>query len=462
MTRVLYWNINNFSLPKIFATRPPIAVNEATERLNYILGGIMQPHLPDIFVVVEVYSRIREVGLEGGVLNAGSNAGRAVLRLLQEIRGLFGPHWCVVPPLNLGDGGQREAIAVFFNSQNLQFIGPNLFYDRWMGTGIGQGQPVAPNTFARILNYPAGWAGALLNRTYDFNVPGVPAIPEDQLAGQWEYYRAGTVRPIPSPMLPPLNRIGFPNNYNRPPFYIQFLDLSAMVPRTINLFTIHTSPTTARQALFQLQNVQEITNAPAANEVSVVLGDFNVDSFTAPANAAYNSLANYVMELDPRVGHAGAVVPARKPYCMTHLLPTAAAMPFNNTGVVTDPQHNVYPRFGYMGSSWPVLNDSGAIDNVFTRYGAVAGASANITVVNTVVGQPYNAIPAPLGVTVELTTGLHYPISLQNGVPPSPPNPPGIPAGGINPAVDTINFQAWQNFGGIHSTSDHLPLIIDI
>ncbi|MBV9788005.1 MAG: hypothetical protein JOZ51_07530, partial [Chloroflexi bacterium] len=62
----------------------------------------------------------------------------------------------------------------------------------------------------------------------------------------------------------------------------------------------------------------------------------------------------------------------------------------------------------------------------------------------------------PGGVTAELTGGLPYPAILTN------PIPLGAAPGGINPPVDTINFQGWQNFGGIHSTSDHLPLMIDI
>jgi hypothetical protein len=479
MTRILYWNINNFSLPKIQITAPPLAAAEAAQRLNflaYLMGGPVGGPPPDVIIVVEVYSRVREVGLEGSVLNSGRTAGAGVLRLLTSIRAILGNQWCVVPPLNLGELGQREAVAVFYDSTNLQFTGPNLFYDRWPGTGIGQAQPVTAATFGNIINYPAAWMNALpnpgnpipalqLNRTHPFMIGGVAtAVNEWQLAGQWEYYTTPPPRPIPSPIQPPYpgNRIMFPNAGCRAPFWTQFSDLTFMGGRLINLFTVHTSPSTARQAVLQMQNVAEMA-AVAAGEVNVVLGDFNVDAFGANAGA-YNWMINgiYTMELDPRVAHAGAVVPARKPYCMTHLLPTASAWPFNNVGVATDPQHNVYPRFGYMGSSFPAINDSGAIDNFFTAYGGggTGGPAVNITVINTIVGTPYNALAAaPVGVTAELTGGLPYLPTLTNAMPvPNMANP----TGGVAPPVDTINFQAWQNFGGIHSTSDHLPVMIDI
>jgi hypothetical protein len=83
---------------------------------------------------------------------------------------------------------------------------------------------------------------------------------------------------------------------------------------------------------------------------------------------------------------------------MTHLLPATHATPFNNTGGVTDPRHNRYPRYGYMGSAFPFLNNVGAIDNFFTAYGggAAVGPATNITVVNSVVGTPYTSIPLQL------------------------------------------------------------------
>jgi hypothetical protein len=160
------------------------------------------------------------------------------------------------------------------------------------------------------------------------------------------------------------------------------------------------------------------------------------------------------MVLDPRVGTV--VTPARKPYCMTHVLPPDLATPFNNVGVATDPQHNVYPRHGYMGSTdiFPrAANDSGAIDNAFVHYaGGMPIPARNTTIVNTITGKPYNAAPAPVGVGPELTGGHAYATSLANPVPPA----------GVNPPVDPLGFPNWGNFGKVRSTSDHLALMIDV
>lgn len=478
MTRILYWNINNFSRTKILDEGSDQGYDESVDRSRHIVTQVMGANVPDIFVIVEVYSRVREVGAEGTVLNSNANAGFGVLLLLEEIRLAHGAHWCLVPPLNLGGLGQREAVAVFYNSTNLQFAGP---YCWWRRTAIfGQSQPITTATIHGLTDYPADWLEGLpnpnnpnnalqLNRTSNVTVNGtVLAVPEYRFAGQWQYYEGAPT--VPSPLGPPYpnNRIFFPQIDSRGPFLTKFIDLTAGGGnRIIKLFSVHTSPSTAVEAVNNLALVQEIQTVNAG-EASVIVGDFNVDTFDMSVNGAYAALEalGYQMALDPR--HSGAVTPARRPYCLTHLLPTAQATPFNSTGVAPDPQHNVYPRYGYMGSmgglNFQTPVDSGAIDNVFTRYGGgVAGGPAqNISIANTVMGKPYNVVPAPAAVTAELTGGLVYAATLANPIPPPTAAPPPPTPGGVNPPVDTINFLAWQNFGRVHSTSDHLALIIDV
>lgn len=493
MTRILYWNINNFSLSKIWIAQPFDLAFQAATRAQLIVNSVMRgPTLgpaagpPDIIVVVEVFSRIREVGLEGIVLNPGRNAGAGVMSLLRLIQIVLGNHWCVVPPLNLGELGQQEAVAVFYDSRHLQFTGPNLFYNRFPntpGSVVGQSQPVADNTFPLIIDYPMRWKNALpyplnpipelrLDRTRAFMINGqLQHIPECQMAGEWQYYTHG--RQIPSPIQPPYpNRIFFPTLGCRGPFLTQFLDLTFVGPhgeheRLINLFSVHTSPRTARDAVYRMQAVNEMREAVDPGAVNVILGDFNIDSFSDSADA-YNWMTNpplpqppppppaeYTMALDP-IEPGGDFNPDRKPYCMTHLLPPAYAKPFNNSGGQTNVQHNVYPRYGYMGSAFPNLNDSGAIDNVFTAYGANAGGPAQrMTIVNPVVGSPYNVLPGPQH-TQDLMGGMQFDSVLLNALPLAPPS------GGLNPPNDTIAFPAWVNFGKIYSVSDHLPLIIDV
>ena len=470
MTRILYWNIENFTINKIHVAAPPNEELQAGHRLVYIVERVLRGHFigtpPDIFVVVEVGHRSSDtVGIEGSPLSPTCGGGRGVLFLLDYIRIILGNHWCVVPPLNLGAGGCREGVAVFYNSIKMQFIGPNLNYQ--IPGSVSYSQPVTAATLPSVVDYRPEWKNGMpyptnpipalqLNRVHN-------GVNEWQSAGEFQYYYTPPPIPIPTPYsLPwPLNRIWFPNYESRGPYQTKFLETAAP-NRVINLFTVHTSPGTAVHALGQMSRIPQLNPTIGDNEVRVVLGDFNIDSYR-PDASCYQWMINagYTMALSPWVPSAGPdddwppwpTVPARKPYLQTHLLPTAQAFPFNATGYFPDAQHNVYPRYGYMGSAWPDISDSGAIDNIFTWYGATAGGpAANMTVVNTVVGKPYKAIGPPTGVTNELIGGVGYESSLCNQ----------IPVGGVNPPIDTIAFQSWQNFGLVRSTSDHLPLMIDV
>jgi hypothetical protein len=401
-----------------------------------------------MIVIAEIYSRVREVSYQGNVLNTGSNVGRGVLMLLDAIRNKLGNTWCCIPPLMLGDFGIREAVAVFYNATSLRFTGPYIWAT---DDGLNLGRPATAPNIGNIAAYPLSWRNAMpnplnpigvlqLNRTWA--APTGTPIPEWQGAGQWEHYTAGG------------GRIDFPYAENRSPFYTRMLDGAG---RSIKLFTVHTSPTTAVPATRNIVYIPQVA-AVGANEVGVVVGDFNVDSFNMAVNGAYAPLLNagYDMLLDPR-DPAPNVNLARQPYCLTHLLPRTLATPFNTVGAGPDPQHNVYPRFGYMGSTTPgpVANNSGSIDNVFVRYpGGVVPPAHNTTVVNTVVGKPYDAVaPAPVGVTPELTGGYAYNTSMLTPVP--------VPAG-VNAAAGAPLFATWPNFERIASVSDHLAILFDV
>lgn len=455
MIKILFWNINNFSKNKInkpdTVGEPNNAV-ESQDRRDHIVDQVFGSQVPHIFVIVEVYSRVREVGYEGTVLNSNRNAGQGVIELLGRIRTRWGNDFCIVPPLNLGRQGFREAVAVIYDSTRLQFIGPNLL-SQIMGVYIPISRAPDQPAVNNLVNYDDNWVNGLPlegGRTHQITIgPNNHDIREDQFAGQWEFHDANN------------ERINFPNADNRSPFLTRFLEVNVPNPRIINLYAVHTSP--ANQAVGQLSRIPAIAAATPIDTVDVIVGDFNVDPFDHLND--YNSLLAgahpFTMALDPRNGGAGLVIDARRPYCTTHLLPVAQATPFNNTGQ-TNVQHNVYPRFGYMGSMGgqafqnPVM--TGAIDNIFTRYGGgVAGGPAqNISIVNTITGKPYNAVVAPGGVTAELTGGLAYNHTLYNVL-------PVLGAGYPDPtAGEPAQFRQWNNFGRIHSVSDHLALCIDV
>ena len=447
VARILYWNINNFSRSKILRDDPPLDYQQSQDRLAHIVSQVIAPNPPDLFVLVEAYARVREVGYQGQVLHEESPVAFGLLLLLDEIRARLSNYWCLAPPLKLGNFGFRESVGVYYNAQTMQFAGPWIQCRR-TADDVTLARPVNATNLAGIRNYVADWRDGMphpnnpvgvlqMNRTW---TPGGGVnINEWQSAGQWEYETGGA-------------RMNFPDTDSRSPFHTDFLEVGT--GRGIRLFAVHTSPSSAADATRQIGLIPEVTQFPA-NTVSVVIGDFNVDAFNQNENGAYTNLANhYEMVLDPRLGTV--FTPARKPYCMTHLLPLDLATPFNNTGVATDPQHNVYPRRGYMGSvniDPRAANDSGAIDNAFVRYAAGMPVGArNTTIVNTVAGKPYTAQPAPVGVGADLTGGHGYGTSLANAIPPA----------GVNPPVDPLGFANWGNFGKVYSTSDHLALSVDV
>ena len=469
MARILYWNINNFSLPKIADPRDPPS---SRARLEYITDNIVDPLDPDIFVIVEVHSRTGDVGQSGMTVNKNSRFG--VNRLLSCLRRRTPGPWCLVPPVYTGLFGFREAIAVYYKEDTLQFTGPFVYgpdyltatYDLrgWLSEPLNRACPeVRTNRWGAMPNpVPHGWQTGpqrYMPRIWESNLANRPAVGglfqtnplnENQLAGQWQFFDHNTDAPI-----------YFPSELNRAPFYTRFLDNNG---RTIKLFSIHTSPGDAVNSVARLAGLAELR--AAANEVTVIVGDFNVDTFVNLA--AYRGLVDLpgngglgmAMAFSPV--SAGAVRAERLPYCMTHLLPVDHATPYGAFGNPT-PTNNVGPRFGYMGAMggqyFTVPGDHGAIDNIFTLYGGgnAVGPATNPTLVNTITGTPY-ANPGMAYVTAELTGGL--PVGSSMGTPIPMPN--GINPASPNAANDLATFREWDNFYMVRDVSDHIPLCIDV
>ena len=476
MTRILFWNIQNFSLGTISARNRVTDATAAADRLEYILK-VFDPHLnarpPDIIIIVEVFARQLGQGKPGGVLPSDKNSAKALIGLLDKMRTNMAPTWCLVPPLLAGKDGKCEAAGVFYNAASVTFTGPFIYANDY--DDLAKGMPDTQENQTKIANYSKTWLTGLpnpgnaieklkLNRTWT-GANGV-AIKEWQGAGQWRFpSRYGD--------------LNFPNEDCRPPFCTRFLDAQK---RPINVYAIHTSPdggeTKATGILADIQGVKAV----APGEVAVIVGDFNVDSFKYgtlqhfdnPYRALVDGL-KYKMLLSP-MDARGRLNPSRRPYCVTHLLPNSVgkepskvfiATPYNNNtsggynGRV-DAQHNFYPRFGYMGSgSRKATDDNAAIDNALVKYGAgLQEADHNVTIVNTIVGKPYDKQqPIPDGVGSELTGGYDQPTTLSL----KPPIP--LPEGIDPPAVPPTNgdyFNDWENFGVIRTTSDHLALVFDV
>jgi hypothetical protein len=472
MIRILYWNIQKFSANKVNGKTWADTI-PANDRLNHIkqiiAPGSPPQRPPNMIIIVEVtVDQPLEVREFGAVLTPGSSPAEGVLTLLNHIRLHLGSTWCLVPPVPTGLGGKCEAVAVFYDSASLIFTGPYVYAtDKTTWVKVDKAVPPDATNLGNLAEYTPPW-GDYLPKHLDrhWTAPdGTTEVNERQGAGQWEY---GNLR--------------FPGSADRGPFYTRMKEVNG--GRTIKVFSIHTSPDLASDAVRKLHNIPEVATV-RNGEVAVIVGDFNVDTFRGdprfpnvtlddrgnPYEALVTRTAGglgYRMLLDPCRPGTFQQLANRKSYCFTHLLPNKIrpgqpneqniATPYNAVGLAApDPQHNDYPRFGYMGSYSTQsgnFDDIGALDNALVKWGpGLNPPDTRTTIVNPVVGQPYDRLNPPHdGVTRNLMVGYPQPSSLQTGIP--------LP-GGINPNTAT-SFNDFNNYGLIRSVSDHLAIVFDV
>lgn len=451
MARILYWNIEKFGINKINeltrkrdAGGNPIATFNSVYRKEVIRTTLIQ-NTPDIFVVVETSTG---AGTPGTLISASGETGSQFL--LKQLRSWFpAPNdWRLVPPLRLGQGNVQEGISVFYNHARVQFTGPW----GWQGDG-NPSDSVDIITKDNLVVYGGSWTDVLpLGNVPKGNNTINRDIPYRKLAGQWQFRGplVGGVAPV----------LGFPNAFNRTPFLTTFWE-PAGGGKTIKLLSFHASPKKQQAAdgTNQLSYIQEITTGLAANEVAVIVGDFNVDLFnTYFEPIAYNRLlaappagAGYTRQINPTLN-----VWPNKGYVCTMLRSFKNAKPWATNG--------------YPGYEIVVQDTFSSIDNVLTRYGGgtAAGPATNITIVNRVTGTPYTpGGGTPTGSLVYNSAmalnGLGTPAAGLPSSLPLPPNGPSGQGGFIPGNIGALTtFAGWNNYRRIKSTSDHMGLIVDV
>ncbi|WP_444890506.1 hypothetical protein [Microbulbifer sp. DLAB2-AA] len=557
--KIMYWNVNNFGYERFFTDSRKSgrddgpqgrgglrAYQAAQQRLQHLISnltdGVVPAGLaivPDIFVMVEVQRGMNGLAEGQTVYDASAASLLDVLKVTPALNA-NNEAWCLVPPLISGLGGVAEGIAVYYNATKLQFIGPYVWPAPVVGApSVGPAQPAPAaagyygdpwGSFPPPSGFPVGPIAAPVPGAVPPVLPplsedclpnrllapgfGAPAgVTENQLAGQFQFFHPVAVG------APPAVPINFPNAGDRSPFLTKFIDLTVAGGRIINLFSFHARPgqdpvapgiipdsVAGTQALATIQEIQ----APlAANQVNVIVGDFNVSVFNvAPhnrADQAYGPLINPIGGVPAGLGYTQHIRPTpgvvynntEQGYFFTHMISRSRSAsntspgdptPWNQPKVTPLPANAVgYPAYGYAGTGMRGRYD--AIDNVFTKYGAAAaaGAPANITIVNRVTGTPYNrgAIPAAANCPIG---HYQYNVAMADGpaaanpalpLPPGPPLPAAIPPGGFYPpgytppppiipptTIGTDNdrrhFIGWNNYGRVASTSDHIALILDI
>jgi hypothetical protein len=462
MTRLLYWNVNNFSslslYPPMQGKRPrkgnddpdygePAEVNDAADRRNILLNVVAAVQ-PALISIVEVKpGPVGALGIaEGQVI-----PDRGSYDLLWDMRRRTGIAYRLVPPVVSGTGRRAEGIAVYYDEAQLQFLGP------W-GWGNAGADDVATILPANLAFYPVPYhsrrRSALPNRPIPNGWPNA-GLDERKLAGKWQW------------------GIDFPSPGRRKPWMTDFRDIPGN--RGIRLFSFHAPPQQlppvpavvpgllglAVGGTAQLVQLPEVTGGPLnANEVRCIVGDFNVSAFDAASDANSYALiraAGFTQHLNP-VGDGVANTWPGKAYYATHIRGSAAAEPFVSVGNNQDVRG--YPGFDYSDRQTN-LGWYDVIDNIFTRYGA--GAATHTTVINPIARSPYTRDPAP-------------PANVQQGfmVVGSQMNVPGVfrynPALGQNGIWDQgpgangarRTFQEWDNYTKVRSLSDHLPVAIDL
>jgi hypothetical protein len=466
MKRIMFWNIENFSVNKIAnpdnvrrQKGSTLTLQAASvERLNYIQGHIVAAQ-PDILVVVELETT--PGGVRGSL--AGGNALPACQVLLAMLRSLVGPvggigaEWMMVPPLKVG---RREAVAVFYRAgtagaggtwpNGLFFTGPFV----WNGAVAADGAGAAPAAYAGL-----GYANTL-GRNVPAGAQYNPGIREDHCAARVTF----TWRDDPAFMLP---GEAYDFGAQRSPYMVTFAEMNAAgtaVARNITLFAVH-SPAGHNSAPNYLTNVlpalEEVTNGLGATEMRVIAGDFNVNvihSGDGPAdpdqnryNELYNELCDYdyALALSPNPPHD--IVPPVPPlgyrgYFATHMRGMRTASFLSSTGA---PQY--YPGYNYIGAE---TGNYFGIDNIYVRYGADVEPPSpnNFTILNGCVGSPYHVVPLPAG---EPPRGTVVFASQMEHL--------AIAAQAADFAIgQRSRLKGWNNFGRIRSTSDHMALVMDI
>jgi hypothetical protein len=457
MSRILYWNIQQFGINKMQKEartsghkrkRMPdgsYAIDtNAVKRLGVIMSTLGQ-NTPDILVVVETSTG---QGAPGTLISAGGAQGATFL--LGELRRTLGATWMLVPPLRLGVGGVQEGISVFYNSANLNFTGP------WGWNGDLNPSQAMGGGFVPVNYGAAAWLNCLPAGSTP-NVAGVinRNTPYRRLAGQWEFLLppVGTAAGVP---------IQFPGPNNRTPFLTTFWDPAAN--RTIKLVAYHAPPQSgaAANGTNRIADIQEITTDLQANEVAVVVGDFNVNLINPYySGIAYGRLTAAPLNFQRALNPVANTWP-EKGYIGTMLKPRKQGAPANTNG---------YPGYGYMSND----GNYDSVDNILVKYGTglAAPANNNFTIVNRVTGAPYNMDIPPGNPQGSLIYQTAMDTIFPPPAPPALPLPIALPLPNAGPPVShggtapgdigaRTRFQGWNNYRKIISTSDHMPLIIDV
>jgi hypothetical protein len=457
MARILYWNINNFTNEKINTvskkrTRKDVEWDSGPPGPAHLammldtLGDTTDPVTAnpvdlDFIIVVEVWARIG-VPNEGQLIGGSGFLGS--YNLLNQIQANVNGNWALVPPVITGTDGQREAIAVYYRTDNWYFLGPATW-------------PVA---------YPPAYVAAIPAGNIPGGYPYRAGLPQRRSAGQFRFPAV-----LPPGMLGPAPFVNFPGAANRKPWLTAFGDVNNNA-NLLRIMALHTKPNDmfggpayADQGTAAIADTYDMTSRPpdAANQTDVIVGDFNVDNLVAgnfagggpfgrliglgvnPVAPAYTALVRPPVGLNPNY----------ESYYHTHGKPSTDSPGEAPAQILQD---TFVPPFWQPLGYYPGREYSDlSIDNALVRYqgGAAPPVNANTTILARVHTTPYLA---PGGAPPVMPMLGHY----QNG------RWMDESIGAIYAMAPGIfydlneRFREWDNYGTVYSVSDHFALLFDV
>ncbi|MET3709493.1 hypothetical protein ABIC65_000173 [Sphingomonas trueperi] len=473
MTRVLIWNIQQFSVNKIFSAstavspghgglQDQVAAQQRRSVINYVLNATQ----PDIIVIVEVSSGENIAG-DLATPTGGLEAIAHLQYRFNQFAGTPGG-WNAVPPLYIGTGGRAETIGILYRRTNdagtisRYFTGPNIWTGGTAGASVrpGMGAPLAaPYTGIPLPIGTVNINGMLVPHGFG----GARQIPAAAL------HNAGVAENLVAA------RVNFDDGTGngtdvdfaglRQPYMATFTEANTVggaIQRDLTLFAIHSPPNNNTAAVYinVLAALPDVVGPLGANETRIIGGDFNINLLAGDGSpsGAYNPLTNapnaYSVLLNPTAAGAPANLDQYRGYFSTHIRGkhNDAASLFLWSDGIFNPSY--YPGYGYVGSDFtatPVYS----IDNVLVW--PLGGHNYETTVMNLVTGTPLNAV----GVVAD------NPPQGTIVMPPILGNPPiGWPFAPVSanyPGIAMARMMTgWNNYGRLRNTSDHFGIYVTV
>ncbi len=348
--KILAWNIEKFGKTKM-------------SNHGKVICEVIRNSEADIVVILEPTNSNEVLNLDGWAPTKG-NGYEGIKNLWDDLNEMDTDHyWNMINPLNLGSEGRSELVGVLFRNEKkksaLMFTGPWVFSNayrsnttyadtKWDINEIeNTARSVCPHNFPYAGNYPklvflpnqdnlvASGIKYFDQSNKEISHPKIPTesnynpgIDAGKVAAQYCFFKNGDEIGFPQGRLYDLNpdtggklvedtwSMSPPGS--RAPFLTTFYFDNGTTKFNLKLLSVHTSPSSAGTAMDEIRKIVELTAPNGKDEICVICGDFNVDSFKDNDSRNLYDIPNFALGLESKNGNAIDV--ERRPYCLTHLL----------------------------------------------------------------------------------------------------------------------------------------------